>query len=80
MVGAARTVLHRTRNDMSTDSSLGEAAEEALEPAPRQRRLPPVYTGEDGATTAGGPNMILLLLTGYLAVKVWRYRRRRAKA
>ncbi|MHA3022931.1 hypothetical protein ACXPWS_22065 [Mycobacterium sp. BMJ-28] len=32
---------------------------------------------DDGATTPGGPTMVLLGTGIYLAVKVWRYRRRR---
>ena len=68
---------------MSTDSSVSDAVENtdgefAATPQARPRRVPPVHTGEDGATTPGGPNMILLLLSGFIAFKVWRYRRRRA--
>ncbi len=67
---------------MSTESPPSAAVEISDDPAPnpprRAKPLPPPHTGEDGATTAGGPNMVLLLVSGFIAYKVWRFRRRRA--
>ncbi|MGW0157741.1 hypothetical protein ACWDUN_00310 [Mycobacterium sp. NPDC003323] len=64
---------------MSTDSSavdgvaLADSPEAPLQPRP----LGPTPAGEDGATTAGGPTMVLLFTAGFITYKVWRFRRRR---
>lgn len=69
---------------MSTNSSpndvavlTGEPAGAAQTPQP-PRPAPPTPAGEDGATTPGGPTMVLLFTAGFVTYKVWRFRRRRA--
>lgn len=65
---------------MSNNSSPGEGValvDPPEVPAPPARR-PPTPAGEDGATTPGGPTMVLLGLTAFITYKVWRHRRRRA--
>ena len=57
-----------------TDEPAG-AAQTTPEPP---RPAPPTPAGEDGATTPGGPTMVLLFTAGFITYKVWRFRRRRA--
>jgi hypothetical protein len=67
--------------DMSMDGSAGDAATaveeltltEPDDPQPSKH----VPSPDDGATTPGGPTMVLLGTGIYIVVKVWRYRRRR---
>lgn len=70
---------------MSTDSSPREGIALADVPAdvPQApelpRPLPPTPPGEDGATTPGGPTMVLVFTALFVTYKVWRRRRRRAR-
>lgn len=70
---------------MSTDGSASDAAtavEELTLTEPEDPQPPSpkhIPSSEDGATTPGGPTMVLLGTGIYLAVKVWRYRRRRRR-
>lgn len=73
----------RVTDEMSMDSSAGDAATVVEEPAltePDDATLPKyIPSPDDGATTPGGPTMVLLGTSIYIAVKVWRYRRRRRR-
>lgn len=76
----------RVINDMSMDGSTNDAVtavEEPtlIEPSDPQPPTPPrhIPSSDDGATTPGGPTMVLLGTTIYVAFKVWRYRRRRRR-
>ena len=69
---------------MSTNSSPNDVVVHTDEPAGAAqtpeppRTAPPTPAGEDGATTPGGPPMVLLFTAGFVTYKVWRFRRRRA--
>ncbi|MGH3581029.1 MAG: hypothetical protein ACRDUB_05550 [Mycobacterium sp.] len=75
----------RVTGEMSMDSSAGDAAtavEELTLTDPHGLQPPParhIPSPDDGATTPGGPTMVLLGTGIYVAVKVWRYRRRRRR-
>ncbi|WP_139169875.1 hypothetical protein [Mycolicibacterium fluoranthenivorans] len=68
---------------MTMDSSASDAATaieeltltEPEDAAPTKH----VPSPDDGATTPGGPTMVLIGTGVYLAIKVWRYRRRRRR-
>ena len=68
---------------MTIDSSANEAVEIVDEPAlhAADNLQPPrhVPSPDDGATTPGGPIMVLIGTTIYVTYKVWRFRRRRAR-
>ncbi|MCV7358948.1 hypothetical protein [Mycolicibacterium fluoranthenivorans] len=73
----------RVTQDMTMDGSASDAATaleeltltEPEDAAPTKH----VPSPDDGATTPGGPTMVLIGTGIYLAVKVWRYRRRRRR-
>ncbi|MCV7251801.1 hypothetical protein H7J86_06475 [Mycobacterium hackensackense] len=73
----------RVTQDMTMDSSASDAATaieeltltEPEDAAPTKH----VPSPDDGATTPGGPTMVLIGTGVYLAIKVWRYRRRRRR-
>ena len=73
----------RVTDDMSMDSSASDAATavEELTLTEPDDATPPKHipSPDDGATTPGGPTMVLLGTSIYIAVKVWRHRRRRRR-
>jgi hypothetical protein len=75
----------RVINEMSMNGSASDAAtaieeltltepDDPQPPAPRH-----IPSSEDGATTPGGPTMVLIGTGIFVAVKVWRFRRRRRR-
>ncbi|MEH3132703.1 MAG: hypothetical protein PGN27_22330 [Mycolicibacterium neoaurum] len=63
---------------MSDETAAGEAIALADPQEPPKPRAPATPAGEDGATTPGGPVMVLVGVSAFITYKVWRYRRRRA--